>query len=151
MDNFQISVVSNCRNTKLTITTNSELLKKGVISCTVSTKSGHFSTDFTYKSVQFNSFESVVKFAERVVKANEEKRFWLTVVENLQKRLKSYHDEAYNTFDYFEYQAKEFGKDETFESYFNKNKGRFFESSRNSISITQITTWIIQILSGISR
>ena len=151
MDNFQISVVSNCRNAKLTITTNSELLKKRVISCSVSNKSGHFSTDFAYKSQSFVDFESVIKFANTVVKANEGKRFWLTVVENLQKRLSEYLNESNNTFEFFEYQAQEVCKEETFGSYFVKNKGRFYESARNSFQMKLITNWIVQILSGVSK
>jgi hypothetical protein len=151
MDKFQITIESNCRNAKVTITASSDSIKKREINCQVSTKSGHHSVDLVYKSQSFTDFESVIKFANTIVKANEGKRFWLFVVEKLQDRQKELREQVENTYEFFEYQAQEVCKDETFGSYYIKNKSRFYDGSRCIFQSNLITNWIIQILSGITK
>lgn len=149
----KISVVSNCRNSKVQIAATAESLKKHKVYCEVSDANGRYIVKLTYKSNSFNKFEDVSVFAERIVKFGEGKRFWLQVVEAYQKQYKTFNERHYNTFDFFKYQAEELDKtqQESFDSYFKRNFDRFYDPIRVSFSQSAIFQRVIDILGEVCK
>jgi translation initiation factor 2B subunit (eIF-2B alpha/beta/delta family) len=149
-----ISVVSNCRNSKIQISATSESLKRHEVICVVTDKSfRHSKVEVTYKSNSFNKFEDVSAFAEHIIKSNEGKRFWLMVAEAYKKEIKKLQDRHWNTYDFFKYQAEELDstQQELFSEYFKRNSDRFYEATRSSFSINALTQRIIDVLGGVCK
>jgi len=149
----KISVVSNCRNSKVQISATSDSLKKHEVFCVVSDKNGRNTVEITYKSNSFNKFEDVSAFAERIVKSGEGKRFWLKVVDAYQKEFKALNEYHYTAFDFFKFQAEELEgtQQEPFNSYFKRNSDRFYDSTRASFAQSAILQRVIDILSEVCK
>lgn len=150
----KITVVSHCRNSKIQISASSESLKRHEVYCVVTDKSFRWEVNVTYKSNFFNKLEDVSAFAERIVKANEGKRFWLLVADAYKKEIKELQDRHWITYNFFKFQATELDetKNQTFGFYFHNNQGdSFYEAVRSSFSVNALTQRIIDVLGAVCK